>query len=643
MASRRFLHIGMVLVFVLFWLFPSEVSRAATSTVNMSVGVGFQSYYDPNVWVPVRVVLAFSGKKSIQGNIVYHVARKYPYEGTMEWPITLRPHQTNVVTVGVPGELLRLGGDITFQYHGAVYASAHMIGISVEGSDVAGVVSDHPQSVQFLAGVSSANGTSELVTAYINPKALPPSVQLLQTLRYIYIDGSAAAELHSSQVKALEDWVRSGGILVLGGVEPNAGQIGLFSRLSPVNGSIVLDGSGSQLASFAGSTPLHSSLALLYGQAKQSATVLVGSTSQALIADAPLGRGEVVYVGFDASSPVLVSWSGNALLWDAISRSLHSAILEVKPDLFGQNGTLSIMGAAEQFPQLHSPPLWIWEITFGLYTFICGPALYIILRRRRKNEWAWFVLPLIAFVVAGAIYEMGVLQRPNGILTQNVGLVDIFDDHLAQTVGVEALMSPQMRSYSIVTPPSTWSVALAEEATGYADDGRVSFLHTENRTTFSHVRAWGGRFVYSVHEAHHFGNMDANLYSTGNTIAGDVVNDTRVNFSDAALVKDGQVIDLGPIKRGEVIDVDAMLRSNSTHHDVLAGLSMALQSASYGVGHALFGDVGSFVAAKAPQGDVLFIGWTHDEPNLFNPLGTTLPATPQWIVRQVLPVMPVVE
>lgn len=85
MASRRFLHIGMVLVFVLFWLFPSEVSRAATSTVNMSVGVGFQSYYDPNVWVPVRVVLAFSGKRVFKVIlcITWHVSihMKEPWNG----------------------------------------------------------------------------------------------------------------------------------------------------------------------------------------------------------------------------------------------------------------------------------------------------------------------------------------------------------------------------------------------------------------------------------------------------------------------------------------------------------------------------------------------------------------------------------
>ncbi|WP_146192772.1 hypothetical protein [Sulfoacidibacillus thermotolerans] len=644
MAGRRFfLRTGMILCLLWACLFVSGVSHAAASTISMSAGVGFQSYFDPSVWVPVRVTVTNPEKTRFQGQLVYSVGQKYPYEGVLEWPVQVNPRRSTVLTIGVPGALLRHGGNLRLMEHGNTYASVHLLGISVEGSDVAGVVSDFPQAVQFLAGVSSANGTSELVAAYIRPQAIPSSVQLLQTLRYLYLDGAVAAELSSRQAEAIAAWVRSGGILILGGVQPNAGQLGVFSALSPVNGSIVLDGYGSQLASFVSSTPLHTALPLLYGSAKTNATVLVGTAKKALVAVRALDRGEVVYVGFNAASSALISWSGNALLWDTILHSLHSAILSAKPDLFGTNGALALMGAAEQFPQLHSPPLFIWEITFGLYTFLCGPVLYVILRRRRKNEWAWFVLPLISLVVAGSIYELGVIQRPNGILTQNVGLVDVVNAQLAQMIGMEALMSPQTRSYSVLTPKNTWSVALAEEATGYAEDGRVSFFAAHNLATFSHVRAWGGRFVYAVHEAHHFGQIDANLYAAGDTLAGNLTNDTNVDFSDAALIDRGQVIDLGSLKRGAIVQVDAMLNPKGNTRDVLSALASALQSASHGVGHALFNEVGTFIAAKSPFGDVLFVGWTHDEQTVFTPLAHTLPATPQWIVRQVLPVIPVVE
>ena len=618
---------------------------AAASSVSMSVNVGFQSYFDPSVWAPVRVTLVHSGSRALSGSLVYGVSGKLPYDGKLIWPVKM-PAGTGVSTavfIGLPGRLLQRGGVLRLVVQGQTAAQIRLIGVAVNGSDIAGVVSTQPQVVQFLAGVSSANGSSELVTAFIRPQSLPQSLQLLQSLSYLYLDGAVAAELTSAQVHAVLAWVRSGGILIFGGEQPNAGQIGAFSAYTPVSGEIVLDQSGASLANFAGTQPAHGSLALLYGTARKDATVLIGNRANALVADRTLGRGEIVYAGFDAASSSLVSWAGNAMLWEGILHAVHGSVLTAKADLFGPAGMLSLVGAAEQFPQLHAPPLWIWEVVFGVYTFICGPVLYVLLRRRRKNEWAWAVLPMMSIVLAAAIYGLGVLQRPNGLLTQSVGLVDIVDANLAQVVGVEALMSPQTRSYTVTTPPSTWSVPLAEGVAATRGDARVEFTARGNVSSFNAVPAWGGRFVYAVHDARRFGSVQGALYTSLRSLAGYLVNDTSVNLTGAALIDRGQVVMLGPIKRGETISVDAELRKTPPRGSLAGQIAAALSSASYGVGRSLYDSVPSFVTAAPPQGNVIFIAWTHTEPPVFSPEGTVLPATPQWMIRQVLPVTPVLE
>ena len=618
---------------------------AVASSVSMSVNVGFQSYFDPRVWAPVRVTVMHSGSRALSGTLEYGVSGKSPYDGELIWPVKV-PAGVGVstsVSIGLPGHLLARGGVLKLVVQGQTEAQIRLIGVAVQGSDIAGVVSTQPQAVQFLAGVSSANGSSELVTAFIRPQQLPQSLQLLQSLSYLYLDGSVADQLSSAQVHAVLAWVRSGGILIFGGVEPNAGQLGAFSAFTPVSGAIVLDQSGAPLANFAGAQPPRGSLALLYGTARKDATVLIGDRTNALVADRALGRGEVVYAGFDAASSSLVSWTGNAMLWEGILHAVHGSVLTAKPDLFGQTGTLSLLGAAEQFPQLHAPPLWIWEVVFGVYTFICGPVLYVLLRRRRKNEWAWAVLPLMSILLAAGIYELGILQRPNGILTQSVGLIDIVDANLAQVVGVEALMSPQTRSYTVTTPPSTWSVALAEGATALGGDARVVFTGGGGLSAFSAVPAWGGRFVYAVHDARRFGSVQGALFTSIRSLAGYLVNDTNVNLTDAALIDQGQVVMLGPIKRGATVSVDALLRKKPPRSPLTSQIAAALSGASHGVGRALFDSVPGFVTALPPQGSVILIAWTHSEPPVFSPGGNVLPATPQWMIRQVIPVTPVLE
>ncbi len=629
----------------------SIVSGAsAQGTITLRAHVGFQDYFDPRVWVPVRVNISSSLHHSFSGALEYRVAKGSasdgPYEGVLEWPVRLRARQSTIVTVGVPGQLLRRGGSLTLVSGNQTVAGARLIGVSEEGPDIAGVVSDNPAMVQFLAGVSSSNGTSELVTAYISPDSVPLSAELLQSLTYMYIDGKAAQELTAAQAKTIFTWVRMGGILILGGVQPNAGQLNEFSRVSPVSGSIVLDKPGDALSTFAGASVPRGVLPQEFGPAASDATVLVGSRSAALVAVRFIGRGEVAYAGLNPDTPALLTWSGNAMFWDAALHALNSSVLSAKSDLFGGSGSWTLMNAAEQFPQLHSPPLWIWELVFGLYITLCGPILYIVLRRRRKNEWAWGVLPLVSVALAGAIYELGVLQRPNGILTQSVGLIDVVDDSLAQAVGVEALMSPQTRSYNVRMPSNTWALPMADRASELGDVRRtdhMQFSPYENLLQFRDVGAWGGRFVFGTRTLEHFGMVKGVLFSSGNSLGGYVVNDTGVNFSDAALIVKGQVLALGALKKGSSARVEWMRRASGRSSLFASQLGAALPSASHGVGRALFDYVTNFAVAPAPVGTVVLIAWSHSEPSLFKTDGPVFPAAPQWIIREVLPVTPVTE
>lgn len=623
---------------------PSPAMAASKPTINLRVAIGFQSYYNPRVWVPVRVVVSVTGTRSISGVLVFpiHGNGTYPYEGSLRWPVAVHAGTPKVVTVGIPGRLLKEGGQLEFLSGHAVQASTRLIGVPID-TDMAGVVSDNPETVQFLAGVSSASGTSELAAPFISPLMLPSAEPLLQSLTYLYIDGAAASELTSAQIAAITEWTRAGGILVLGGMEPNAGQTSAFARLSPVAPAVVLDEPGIQMGIYAGTPPPHGAVAQLVGAASARAQVLIGSRQQALVAYVPYGRGEIGYVGLSAASPDLISWSGNAIFWETFLHSLQHLSLPTTPDLFGVSGASTLMSAAELFPQLHTPPLWIWELVFAIYLLICGPLLYLLLRRRRKSEWAWLLLPGFSVVLAGAIYELGVVQRPNGILTQSVGLVDIIDQNDAQVVGVEALMSPQARTYSVTLPASAWAVPMADRLTGEAHDGEVTFTPRASLLQFSKVQAWGGRFVYALRTVQHLGELNGALFVSGKTVGGFLRNGTNLDFASLAIIVDGQAFALGALPSGQTTRVQLTLRAHVPRTDFAGELSFALPSAASGVGRALFDYARTMASLSTPQSTAILIGWTHDQPHLFQTDGAVLPAPPQWIVRAVVPITSVVE
>ncbi len=639
---KRYLFLVTVIMLCTAHVFVPAM--AASKPVSMHADVGFQTFYDPQVWTPVRITLFNPGGRTIFGHLIFPIHKQsgFSYEGNFSWPIRV-PKGTSTVTLGLPGELLETGQSVRFLQNNTLISTVRVAGVPVASSDIAGVISDQPEAVQFLAGVSSANSTAQMVTAYIPPATVPTSSELLQGLSYLYIDGKSASELTAKQVQAIKQWVYTGGILLLGGLEPNAGQVGALTSLSPVTGMIVVDGEATALAKFASQGTPHGIIPMLYGIAHKGATVLVGSRNHALVAVSSIGRGQVAYLGVQANTSNLVTWTGNAVFWDTLLQQLHQNSLPVTLDLFGPNGLWTMMNAAELFPQLHMPPLWIWEVVFGLYVLITGPILYLILRKYRKNEWAWIVLPMASLGVAIVIYIQGVEERPNGILTQSVGLVDIVNDHLAQAVGVQALMSPQKRSYNIVTRPNTWMIPLADRVTGAVkSDALVTMVTKAPTTEFSNVRAWGGRFIYATRTMSTFGNLQGELFANNHSLGGFLVNQSAVDYSDVVLIDGHQVFPLGHLKRGASINVDVLFKTHPKA-PFAAQLSAGLSSANHGIGRALFPYLNTFTNVAVPSDMVLLVGWSNTEPNIFANEGSAIPAEPQWIVRQLMPVTKVVE
>lgn len=644
--ARRHTWINRVLTVVVGVVicFVSSGSPALASVANPQLtlrsSVGFQSYYNPQTWVPVRITVVNRGKRPVAGDLIFSVTHHAPFGGLLRWPLTVGPQSTVKTTIAMPGNMLNQHAVMSFVVSGVTQALTRLAGVSTLGASPTGMVSATPQAVQSLAGVTIGNGAVQMVTAYLTPSQIPAHSMMLESLSNLYLDGEAASALSVSQVHAILDWVKAGGVLILGGVQPNAGQTLPFQNVSPVTPQVVIDSKGAALSAFAGAPPVTGLLPELLGVSTRGSHVIIGDAKHALVADRMYGRGIIAYVGLNPISPLLLSWSGNTMFYTALFEAFHTQLARARFDLFGAGGTWSLVTAAEQFPQLNAPPLWLWATIFLLYLFVAGPGLFILLRRNRKHERAWWILPILSVVVAGSIYEYGVLVRPNGILTQSVGLIDIVDPHLAEATGVEALMSPQTRAYSVSTPPGTYAVPLSESDV-LPKQTMTTYLPSGSLLNFSQVRAWSGRYAFVAGVMRHFGAFSATLQYTKKEVYGTVTNQTATSYTDLALVLHGKVVMLGALRAGHSTHVQAVLAS-STKVPFALQLANALPSSSSGVGHSIFEFVNELASPSLPSQAIL-IGWAHAEPKLFYPDGAVLSASPQWVVRQLVDVTKVAE
>ncbi len=644
--ARRYTWMNRVLAIIVgvVILFVSSGSVALASMQNPQLtlrsSVGFQSYYNPQTWVPVRITVVNRGSARLTGDLSFSIAHHAPFGGLLKWPLTVLPQSTVKTTIAIPGNMLNNHAVLSFVVNGVSQALTRLAGVSTLGTSPTGMVSTTPQAVQSLAGVTLNSGAVQMVTAYLTPEQIPAHSMLLQSLSNLYLDGEVASALSTQQVHAILDWVKAGGVLILGGVQPNAGQTLPFQSVSPVTPQVVIDSKGTALATFAGAPPMSGPLPELLGIATSDSRVIIGDAKNALVADRAYGRGIIAYVGLNPASPLLLSWAGNTMFYTALFEALHTQLARARFDLFGASGSWSLVTAAEQFPQLHAPPLWLWATIFLLYLFAAGPGLYVLLRRNRKHGRAWWILPILSVFVAGAIYEYGILVRPNGILTQSIGLIDIVDPHMAEATGVEALMSPQTRVYSVSTPSGTYAVPLSESDV-LPKQTTTTFLPSGSLLNFSEVRAWSGRYAFVAGVMRRFGAFKTTLYRTKNEIYGTVTNQTTSSYTDLALVIHGKVIMLGSLRAGHTTYVQTVL-TDSTKVPFALQLANALPSSSSGVGRSIFEFVNELASPSLPSQAIL-IGWSHVEPKLFYPDGAVLSASPQWVVRELVHVTKVAE
>ena len=149
---------------------------------------------------------------------------------------------------------------------------------------------------------------NQLQIKYISPQELPENVLLLQGVDLLVVGPESMATLSAQQCKAITEWTRLGGNLLLSqgaGAAPE----GAFHVITPVEvtGSTTVNGSMGGLREAQGSLPAVTGR-VLQGQ------VLVSDNGVPLLVKGEAGKGQVLY----SSVPLEALNGGNDKVWQTL-------------------------------------------------------------------------------------------------------------------------------------------------------------------------------------------------------------------------------------------------------------------------------------------------------------------------------------
>jgi hypothetical protein len=381
-------------------------AQQANIRVTMTVDAGFNSYIKDHAWIPLRVTLVNAGDP-IDGSVVISDKRFAIAERFIQ-PVSLGRGARRTLMLYAPAltdafEVQLLSGATV------IAAVTPVVRQLAPGDRLALIASDPPDAFNFIGDVRTANGSTTSI-ALLRFDQFSDHTAALDAADVIVFSGIDTSQLTQAQRDAINQWVAGGGHLILAGgpnaqltfsgfgdVLPSRAGLALVNTSAESLGGLAAPASLFQLSPVPTQTIAVSRLQLDVPGSR----ALAGSPETPLIVRRDLGRGMIDQLAFDPSLAPLRDWDGRAALFAALfnGRASKTNDIGALPDVEGAQYAASALEAA-------SPPsAFVVAGFFALYVLVIGPLNFLLLRRFKRQAWAWLSIPaiVIAFTLLGLL------------------------------------------------------------------------------------------------------------------------------------------------------------------------------------------------------------------------------------------------
>lgn len=273
------------------------------------------------------------------------------------------------------------------------------------------------------------------------------------------------AGLTPQQMKALETWVRSGGVLIISGGESLLSHAETISHLLPIQLSkereplkLAKARTEQLLAQF--ELPHLPELPfLLRGEPKPQA-LAYPDKELPLVVSWSYGKGIVMVTTYDVSEEPLASWSGNRKFWNDVfekSGALYRLLKEEQHDA----ERLRLAHLSQQIPELIGPSIGMITIIWLIYLVVVGPLLYLVLKRVDKREWAWLIIPVLVLLTSISVYALGI-QRFHPAHSHLVSTIQILDQEAGILEGSASFFVLEGKEFSVDIADGVQAIPVAK-------------------------------------------------------------------------------------------------------------------------------------------------------------------------------------
>ena len=500
------------------------------------------------------------------GNTACNVEMTLPAQGKKQYTITITERTADTIRGLCTLNFLDEDGNL-LQTISLKNVFGKTAGISV------GILSDHYSGLTYL----DAGGMDFSIQQLYAPLTLVELNRdnlksLLDGLYFLVIDEFNVSSLEEDSIQAIQEWVKSGGWLLVGtgeyaeqtlsGFDKDFLNVEVLSVSQPGTENIASENAerygyyGSYLGQDVDFTRM--AVAELYGD-KKNGMFYESPENPALCGTVEEGAVSIFYVSLGEDElQKLTTYEVQYMLEETMYRSgsyrTYGGYSEM--DYAGQKALAFIdhQNTGMDFTLL--------EVLIGVYVILAGTVLYLILRKCKKSEWYWIGAPVLGLGFIAGVFFLGQGAGVNETRVYSVTAQQTDGSRkdtyfLAYHSGLDPWEVLLDESYDVAGPGWTWynrryNTNLVDYSFIVSDHGDRLSMGIKPQENFENG------FLHAGGNAVSRGNISVSGLSgsgVGGNFSGTVTNETDLDMAYLAVWFNSYLRVFSDVKAGETIDL----------------------------------------------------------------------------------------
>ncbi|HHW68080.1 MAG TPA: hypothetical protein GXX16_10370 [Epulopiscium sp.] len=580
-----FLAFLIVIAMILSIILPFVTYAAETEDIIIKGEIGFNNKYKVGGTTPITIEITNNGedfKGEVQVKILkeeYNNVTDYiVYAKDIELPRGSTKKFDMVVTTSNMQRYFNI--ELTDGKKSIAKKTIYATAFPPESRFV-GVLSEDPQSLKYLKNV----GFGEVIgnkLIELDENNFPTDINILNDFETVFINNFDTSKLSKEQINIMNQWVQSGGILILG-TGPNSDKVlkGLGSEIASVVNKGITHTTDFTAMEQLGEKTLDS------GQPLQIALLDIKNGEDILFSgNLPITTliheetGSVIIHHFDLGINPFAQWDGNRYMLTELYIKHIPVFAQTSntSDSYDYDPYLNPY-TLRLFPRQQQTGLVIGVlIIISVYIILVGPILYWILKVKDKREYGWFIIPILAFAFSGGIYLLSYKTIFNAPVGSSIGIVRLNTGETTSSLSISAGFFTPDTGESKITFAENIQPRVSYVDSSWDFRNRVinNGIKTEvisakirignaNELIFYNDQSWAMNTVTASHTVNFAGPINASLTFKDNNLIGTIENHLGFDLETCILVVGDHYYYLDTLKNDDAMYIEKQISSRAKY------------------------------------------------------------------------------